>query len=139
MKTTNHILIFSAGTYTREYADSHKGNTYNLNQLETRFGKDVRSMSLADFLSAMNDDNNSIDYRNWIVDINYIGDTQYAYDAENPRFSFQELDEDTNIPDLQKWVDERKLVGVVDEEKGGIIGYINHEHEDMLYQVLNNC
>ena len=74
-----------------------------------------------------------------IADINYIGDTSYHYDAESPRFSFQELDEETNIPDLQKWADERKLVAIVDEEHGGIIGYINHEHEDMLFGVLNNC
>ena len=140
MKTTNHILAFPSKVYTKEYADSIKGNTYNLHQLETVFGSDVIDMSLSDFLDGQL--MIRFDYPKphfWIVDINYIGDTQYAYDAENPRFSFQELDEETNIPDLQKWVDERKLVAIIDEERGGIIGYINHEHEDMLYQVLNNC
>ena len=132
MKTTNHILAFPSKVYTKEYVHSIKGNTYNLHQLETVFGRDVIDMSLIDYI-----DYPKADF--WFADINYLGDTQNVYDAENPRFSFQELDEETNIPDLQKWVDERKLVAIIDEEKGGIIGYINHEHEDMFYGVLNNC
>lgn len=53
------------------------------------------------------------------------------------RFSFQELDEETNIPDLQNWVDHRQLVGLVDEEHGGIVGYFNRGHEEEFFKILN--
>lgn len=56
---------------------------------------------------------------------------------EETRFSFQDLDEEVNIPDLQKWIDERVLVGLIDEEKGGIVGYFNIEHEEEFFKLLN--
>lgn len=65
----------------------------------------------------------------------YEADT---YPSDEPRFSTMDLDEETNIPDLQNWVDKRELVGVVDEEQGGIIGYVNQGHADMLYTILND-
>ncbi len=59
------------------------------------------------------------------------------YKKNDPRFTFQELDEEINIPDLQNWVNDRVLVGIVDDESGGIIGYVNREHADKLYTILN--
>lgn len=59
------------------------------------------------------------------------------YTKQNPRFNFQDLDEEVNIPDLQKWVDNRDLIGIVDEKHGGIIGYINYQHENEFYDILN--
>lgn len=61
-----------------------------------------------------------------------------TYLSDEPRFSTMELDEETNIPDLQQWVDEGVLVGLVDEEQGGIIGYVNTGHADMVYDLLNS-
>lgn len=55
-----------------------------------------------------------------------------------PRFSYMDLDEETNIPDLQRWVNERQLNGLVDETKGGIIGYIHQEHSDKISGMLND-
>lgn len=54
-----------------------------------------------------------------------------------PRFDWMFLDEETNIPDLKRWVDENVLAGLIDEEKGGIIGYIHHEHIDEITKLLN--
>lgn len=59
------------------------------------------------------------------------------YTSEDPRFNFMDLDEETNKPDLQKWVENDELVGLVDEECGGIIGYVNPAHADKLYSILN--
>lgn len=56
---------------------------------------------------------------------------------DEPRFNYQEVDELDNLPDLQKWVDGNKLNALVDEEKGGIIGYIHHEHIDEIVGLLN--
>ncbi len=56
-----------------------------------------------------------------------------------PRFDLQDLDEETNIPDLQKWVNDRALVGLIDEQRAGIIGYINAEHIDEITGLLNNA
>lgn len=60
------------------------------------------------------------------------------YTKEEPRFSTMDLDEETNIPDLKNWVEERQLVGLVDEECGGIIGYVNPAHAEKLYKLLNS-
>lgn len=57
---------------------------------------------------------------------------------EEPRFDYMDLDEETNIPDLQNWVDNRELVGLIDETKGGIIGYINKAHIEDIIVLLNN-
>ncbi len=54
-----------------------------------------------------------------------------------PRFDLQDLDEETNIPDLQKWVNDRALVGLIDEERAGIIGYINSDHIEEVVKILN--
>lgn len=56
---------------------------------------------------------------------------------QESRFDWMDLDDETNIPDLQEWVDERELVGLIDEEKGGIIGYINHFHIEEVVGILN--
>lgn len=61
------------------------------------------------------------------------------YTKQDPRFSGMDLDEETNIPDLKKWVKERQLEGLVDEEHGGIIGYINRAHIQSLVERLNTC
>ena len=137
MLTTNHVLVFPM-TYNEDYVQSFKGNTYNLNQLELLFDSDVLAVSLSDFLIGI--DNRTIDIKNsFIVDINYIGDTKHSYNGREPRFQFQNLDEETNIPDLQEWVDNRKMVAITDGEAGGIIGYVNAAHEDIMYAILNNC
>lgn len=60
------------------------------------------------------------------------------YKKEDPRFNFQELDEEINKPDLQEWVDNDFMVGLIDEESGGIIGYVNRNHVDKLYSLLNS-
>ena len=36
-----------------------------------------------------------------------------------------------------KWLDDDQLEGLIDEEAGGIIGYINHYHVDKLLRLLN--
>ena len=46
------------------------------------------------------------------------------------------LDE-KNKQDLQKWIDEDKMVGIVNEENGGIIGYINKGHINKILKKLN--
>lgn len=53
------------------------------------------------------------------------------------RFSFQELDDDVNKPDLFKWLIKDKLIALVDEEKGGIIGYFHRDHEEEFFKLLN--
>ncbi len=46
---------------------------------------------------------------------------------KEPQFWELELDE-KNENDLQKWIRENNLVGLVDEELGGIIGYTVYAH-----------
>ena len=53
-------------------------------------------------------------------------------------FSYQDLDEEVNIPDLQKWVDAKVLYALIDEESGGIIGYIHYQHIDRITGILNS-
>lgn len=57
-------------------------------------------------------------------------------DAEEPNFTYQDLDED-NIKDMMKWVGNSELWGLIDGEQGGIIGYINHQHIDRIAGLLN--
>src|SRR6185369_14412373 len=56
-----------------------------------------------------------------------------------PRFNYQDLDSEINKPDLQKWVDADELHALVDESKGGIIGYIHHSHVDEITGLLNDA
>lgn len=57
-------------------------------------------------------------------------------EEEEANFSYQDLDED-NVNDLQKWVGNNDLWGLIDEKEGGIIGYINHGHIDRIAGILN--
>ena len=43
---------------------------------------------------------------------------------------------DENYNDMQNWVRTEEMVGLVDEEKGGIIGYINREHAERIIKEL---
>lgn len=52
-------------------------------------------------------------------------------------FNYQDVDELDNKPDLQKWVDNNELEALIDESKGGIIGYIHREHIDEITGLLN--
>ena len=51
-------------------------------------------------------------------------------------WSIRNMDE-RHIKDAQKWLDEENLVALVDEKKGGIIGYINRTHIDEILPILN--
>lgn len=55
---------------------------------------------------------------------------EHQFDVHSP------LDEE-NKNDLQEWVDDGQLVGLVDEACGGIIGYINEAHADRIASHLN--
>jgi hypothetical protein len=55
-----------------------------------------------------------------------------------PRFHSQEVDEETNKPDLLEWVENGVLEALVDEESGGIIGYISHVHMSKVLKRLND-
>lgn len=63
-------------------------------------------------------------------------ETKHTYTTEEPQFYSQDL-EPINVEDLQKWVDSNELDGLVDEEQGGIIGYINKAHADRIAAQLN--
>lgn len=54
----------------------------------------------------------------------------------DPRFWELEMD-DMNKKDMQDWVDKDQLVALVDENHGGIIGYVNREHSQGLLKQLN--
>jgi hypothetical protein len=41
------------------------------------------------------------------------------------RYTSQDLDSN-NLSDLKKWIDSDVLHGLIDEKKGGIIGYFHH-------------
>jgi len=54
------------------------------------------------------------------------------------RFNYQDLDEEVNIPDLQKTLNKRELWGIIDEEQGGIIAYaIGEENADLICSFMN--
>tara|TARA_R110000868_G_scaffold74337_10_gene214982 strand:+ start:1274 stop:1621 length:348 start_codon:yes stop_codon:yes gene_type:complete len=59
-----------------------------------------------------------------------------AENAEEPNFDYQELEE-TNIDDLEKWITDGVLHGLIDENLGGIIGYIHGEHINRVVSILN--
>lgn len=54
-----------------------------------------------------------------------------------PAFNYQRIDPEDNLPDLEKWVKEDKMEALIDEEMGGIIGYINQDHIDRITAILN--
>ena len=55
------------------------------------------------------------------------------------RFSYQDLDQEVNIPDLKKSMNDDNLWGIIDEKKGGIIAYaIGEEHADFISASLNS-
>ncbi len=56
---------------------------------------------------------------------------------EESLFTTQEVDEECNKPDLQNWVDNGQLDCLIDEEQGGIIGYIHHHHIERITNKLN--
>ncbi len=58
------------------------------------------------------------------------------YNEDNPRFWSLNL-EKNNIQDLKDWIEKNKLVGIVDEEEGGIIGYISDDFIDKIVNKLN--
>lgn len=58
------------------------------------------------------------------------------YNNENPRFWSMDL-ENTNKKDLLKWFVDDLLIGIVDEEEGGIIGYVNPKFVDDVLSLLN--
>lgn len=51
-------------------------------------------------------------------------------------YSYQDLDEVNKI-DLQNWVDTDQMEGLICEESGGIVGYINSAHVDKITAKLN--
>jgi len=51
------------------------------------------------------------------------------------KFFTIELDED-NKTDLQKWINDDKLIGLADDKAGGIIGYISRDHIEKLLKIL---
>ena len=56
---------------------------------------------------------------------------------KEPQFNYQEVDFEDNLPDLLKWAADGQLEALVDESKGGIIGYIHREHIDRITGLLN--
>ena len=52
------------------------------------------------------------------------------------RFWDVELSDDTQM-DAKDWIDEDKVIGLVDEKQGGIIGYINRKHAERIINHLN--
>jgi len=58
-------------------------------------------------------------------------------EADNElQFNYQELEE-VNIIDLKKWTDEEVLSALIDENCGGIIGYVHADHIDRIVGKLN--
>lgn len=56
---------------------------------------------------------------------------------EDTRYMIQDLDE-TNIDNLNDSIDKEELIGLIDEETGGIIGYINTVHAKRIMDALNS-
>lgn len=53
------------------------------------------------------------------------------------QFTEHHLMDDKNVEDLLKWVEQNKLVAIVDENEGGIIGYVHEFHSDRILDTLN--
>lgn len=59
-------------------------------------------------------------------------------EGEQSRFNSQDLD-DTNFEDIKSTFDNNELIGIIDEAKGGIIGYaIGQEHAELFVKSLIN-
>lgn len=58
------------------------------------------------------------------------------YDGGDHPFTYQELDEQ-NVSDAIEWLDNDKMVAIVSEIHGGIIGYVHQSHADDITSVLN--
>ena len=56
--------------------------------------------------------------------------------SKEQRYWYMELEEQ-NKKDLLKWLNEDKLIALVDEKEGGIIGYINPLFIDKITKILN--
>lgn len=56
--------------------------------------------------------------------------------SDEPQFWGQNLDEG-NVADLQKWVDDDVMDGLVDETQGGIIAYVHRNHVNRIADLLN--
>ncbi len=69
--------------------------------------------------------------RNWLDE-----PMEFISEDHEDQFSIQDLDEG-NKTDLEKWIYEDQLLGLIDEETGGIIGYINHAHAKRIMVMLN--
>jgi hypothetical protein len=71
-------------------------------------------------------------------DIEGLQEGGYPGEGESlePDFTCQDLDE-FNYKDLEKWIKENVLWGLIDEKAGGIIGYIHHEHMNKISNKLN--
>jgi hypothetical protein len=59
--------------------------------------------------------------------------------TEDTPLQFTEHDDmdEVNIRDLLEWVTQNKLVAIVDENEGGIIGYVHEFHSDRILNTLN--
>lgn len=56
---------------------------------------------------------------------------------EEQRYWEQELTQ-INIEHLLKWIIDRQLVAVVDDDYGGIIGYVSRDYSEEILKQLNN-
>jgi len=52
------------------------------------------------------------------------------------RYYYQEMEE-VNTLDALKWLGKSEMVAIVDEKKGGIIGYAHQTHAEKLIKKLN--
>lgn len=53
------------------------------------------------------------------------------------QFTEHHLMDEQNIKDLIEWVTKNELVAIVDENEGGIIGYVHEFHSDRILDTLN--
>lgn len=54
-----------------------------------------------------------------------------------PRFYTQDLDSDTNVPDLLHCIADNRMIAIVDEDAGGIIAYaIDDENAKYIVAIL---
>jgi len=60
-------------------------------------------------------------------------------DGEQSRFNQQTIEEEAQFDDIKETYDDSQLIGIVDEAKGGFIGYaIGQEHADLITKSLVN-
>ncbi len=58
------------------------------------------------------------------------------YDGDLPFTAHNDMDIQ-NALDAHRWLSNDKLVGLVDESQGGIIGYVHRDHVDRIVALLN--